>query len=630
MSTEAANLAAQTSARAPSRILAPAALVLAGALLFAVGFLVAYLIAHLPLTLVVALAFSALIPLAFQVLVEARVSRRAALLEAAATAGAHELTVRNGQLRLIGRLLDLLSRESRRSRIARAAIDFFIQEMDAVAAVYWKPNSDGEPEAASLGRSREPSAPGDLVPDEAQRVILARTAARISAPIVLVAGAGQPQPFDAASAPPAPSSLFLPLRGSEIGEGVMELVADGPWEPQRWEIMPALAAQVAAALERGRSYEEMRERADRDYVTGLYNHRFMQGYLQQLLATADSRGRSLALLLLDVDNFKHFNDAFGHSVGDRVLQIVADQLRLMADRVGAVGRFGGDEFIVTLPGHSKREAESFVQAFQDWLSNVGAPGGGHFPIRVSCGIAVFPYDAGRRQELLAVADARLYEAKRGNSARPVDRRRRGANGSPNLGVFGLLDRIVSSIDNVDHYTRAHCENTAEYAVMLSQEMGMSPSAQRTLRLAALLHDVGKIGIPDGILRKPGKLSPEEFAVIRHHVNIAGHLIVDIPNAEEVRILALHHHERWDGAGYPDGLKGEEIPYLARILAVADAFSALTLDRPHRRGLSHQEAYQELQRVAGTQLDPQLVKAFAPVLRRLVAGSARGDVAASVK
>lgn len=176
-------------------------------------------------------------------------------------------------------------------------------------------------------------------------------------------------------------------------------------------------------------------------------------------------------------------------------------------------------------------------------------------------------------------------------------------------MFGFLDGLVSCIDSKDHYTRAHCETTAEYAVMLAQQVGLSPSALRTLRLAALLHDVGKICIPDDILRKPGELTPEEFAVIKHHVSIAEELIVDVPNAHEVREIARHHHERFDGHGYPDGLQGEEIPFLARVLALADAFSAMTLDRPHRKGRPSDEAYAELQRFAGAQFDPKLVKPF---------------------
>jgi HD-GYP domain-containing protein (c-di-GMP phosphodiesterase class II) len=130
-----------------------------------------------------------------------------------------------------------------------------------------------------------------------------------------------------------------------------------------------------------------------------------------------------------------------------------------------------------------------------------------------------------------------------------------------------------------------------------------------LRLAALLHDVGKIGVPDHILRKPGPLSPQEFDIMKHQVNVATNLIVDVPNADEVRRLVKHHHERWDGRGYPDGLKGDEIPYLARILSVAEAFAAVTLDRPYRRGLSRAEACRELRAAAGSQLDPVLVAKF---------------------
>lgn len=288
----------------------------------------------------------------------------------------------------------------------------------------------------------------------------------------------------------------------------------------------------------------------------------------------------------------------------------------MTDRVGTVGRFGGDEFIVILPNHSRQEACTFAHAFQDWLANctLTTPGGRRISIPISWGLAVFPEDGDRRQELLAVADARLYEHKRPASHSGAHRRNH--RGRPGLGMFGFLEGLVASVDNKDHYTRAHCETTADYAVMLAQEIGLSPSAQRTLRLAALLHDVGKICIPDDILRKRGQLTPEEFTVIKHHVSIAEHLIVDVPDAEEVREVARHHHERFDGNGYPDGLRGEAIPRLARILAVADAFSAMTLDRPGRKGLPRRQAYAELHRVAGSQLDSHLVQAFGRALSAL--------------
>lgn len=529
-----------------------------------------------------------------------------------------ELARRAEQLRLLNRLSFILAQETRRHGLVRATMEFFVQEMGAGRAVFWQPNSQGEPQAPWVSSPEEDGADTPGLLPEVQRIILARTAARGSVPLIVRCGTDdqRPQPLNVADAPPDAFELYMPLGGSPR-EGTLEIYCGRErWERDRWELLAPLMVEFTGALRRARHYEEIREQADIDFVTGLFNHRFMQSYLQRLTAAESERGRSFAVLLMDIDNFKTFNDLYGHSTGDRVLQVVANQLKLMTDRVGTVGRFGGDEFIVVLPGHARAEANAFAQAFRDWLSSYAfkTATGQTLPILVSTGVAVLPEDGERRQELLAVADARLYRCKR-SGHRPGESGRRRADGTE-LGIFGLLDSLVTLVDNKDHYTRAHCESTAEYAITLAQEIGLSPSAQRTLRLAALLHDVGKICIPDDILRKPGEVTAEEFAVIKHHVSIAQHLIVDVPNAEEVGVIARHHHERYDGTGYPDRLKGEEIPFLARLLALADAFSAMTLDRPHRRGLSSAEAYAELQRVAGSQLDPELVKAFAPVLEAL--------------
>ena len=528
-----------------------------------------------------------------------------------------ELARRADQLHLLNRISLLLANETQRRGVARVGTEFLVREMDAGRAVFWHPDSEGEPQAPwlSFPQDGHPEAP-PLLP-EAQRIILARAAGRGTTPLILRGDSHdqRPQPLRIEDAPAQGFVLYIPLRGGSPREGVLEIYSGrGPWRPDRWELLALLATEFGGALQRARHYEEIREQADVDFVTGVFNHRFMQAYLQRLVTAEAARRRTFAVLLMDVDDFKTFNDTYGHSTGDRVLQVVAGQLKLMTDRVGIVGRFGGDEFIIVLPRHSREEACAFAQAFQDWLTNYSfkTPAAETTAIAVSWGLAVFPEDGGKRQELLAAADARLYQCKR-SGFQGIDRRRKHRGRDPALGVFGFLDSLVTSVDSKDHYTRAHCESTAEYAVMLAQEMGLSPSAQRIIRLAALLHDVGKICIPDDILRKPGKLTVEEFAVIKHHASIAEDLIVDVPNAGEVRKVARHHHERFDGSGYPDGLQGEEIPYPARILAVADAFSAMTLDRPHRKGLSRDEASAELQRVAGTQLDSHLVKAFGRAL-----------------
>jgi diguanylate cyclase (GGDEF)-like protein/putative nucleotidyltransferase with HDIG domain len=530
-----------------------------------------------------------------------------------------DLVSRAEKLRLLNRLSSVLPHETRRRDVARAAAEFFVREMGAGRAVIWQPDSEGEPQAPwiSFPRNGRSGAPA-LLP-EAQRIILARTAARGNAPLVVLSESPdqRPQPLRMATAPARGFTLYVPL-GCSPREALLEIYSGRQsWRAEQWELLAPLAAEFADALRRARHYEEIRERADIDFVTGLFNHRFVHVFMQRLISAEGARERGFAVLLMDVDNFKTFNDTYGHSVGDRILQVIADQLKLMTDQVGIVGRFGGDEFIVVLPGNSREEADAFGHAFQDWLTSYRfkTPSGQTVRIVVSAGLAVFPEDADRRQELLAVADARLYQSKRSGSRMGGLARRR-PDGDTGLGVFGLLGNLVSSVDKKDHYTRAHCETTAEYAVMLAQEIGLSPSAQRTLRLAALLHDVGKICIPDAILRKTGQLTPEEFAVIKHHVSIAENLIVDVPNAKEVREIARHHHERYDGSGYPDGLQGEEIPYLARILALADAFSAMSLDRPFRLSLPRDDAYAELQRVAGTQLDPDLVRDFGRVMAGL--------------
>jgi diguanylate cyclase (GGDEF)-like protein len=374
----------------------------------------------------------------------------------------------------------------------------------------------------------------------------------------------------------------------------------------------ALSMEIGIALERAQQYEEAREQADRDFLTGLYGHRALQAELQRALQASSRRGQPLAIVALDIDNFKLFNDTYGHSAGDQVLKMIAEQLAKVCQDKGLAGRFGIDDFMVILPKADREASFDFAQSIQGWLSekHFQVRGGERIPISVSCSVAVFPEDGQKRHELLAVADANLYESKSlgGKIIGQTESQKEKAE-LRKLGTFGMLESLVTSVDNKDHYTKVHSENVTEYAVMLAQELGYSEQVQKTLRIAGLVHDVGKICIPDRILRKPGPLTSGEYEIVKHHTVIAEHLLVDLPDLDQVRDAALNHHERFDGTGYPKALKGEQIPLLGRIMAVADAFSAMILDRPYRKGRTIREALSELQDCAGTQLDPELVKAF---------------------
>lgn len=591
------------------------AVLLAGVLVFGTGYLVAGDVSFLSREAVVGVGSAGAILIGLQMLAQLTLLARAERTEASAALSMRELDARREQLRLITRLTESLSRECGPRSVAATSADFIIEEMGSTSVTFWMLDGDGLP-ARLLVRSRPG---GDRRASEragCDRSILAVDAVRIGEPAFTAGDSAGLQRFNG-DPPRGPAfTLFVPVQGSERCQGVLEIETKaGAWQERQWDMVPALGTQVGIAFERARVYEEMQKRADLDFVSGAYNHRFVQAYLQNVIAAARRRGRGAAVVFMDIDDFKAFNDTLGHSAGDRALQTVANQLRLMTDRVGIVGRSGGDEFMVVLPYHDAAQTIAFIEAFQDWLS-ISAPAvGGMFRIKVSCGYAVFPDDADSSQELLVAADARLYQAKTLCGRRDLASRGSGnGTGERTLGVYGLLDSILHNIHEKDNYTRNHCEKTSEYAAALAQVLGLSASALRSLRLAALLHDVGKVGIPEAILCKPGPLSAEERDVVQHQINVATQLIVDVPNADEVRSVVRHHRERWDGAGYPDGLEAGSIPYLSRVLAVADAYAAITLDRPYSAALPPDAAYEELKRVSGTQLDPELVAAFRAVVR----------------
>ncbi|MFN8513343.1 MAG: GAF domain-containing protein [Thermomicrobiales bacterium] len=383
-----------------------------------------------------------------------------------------------------------------------------------------------------------------------------------------------------------------------------------------------LANQIAATLENARLYQEARTLAVTDPLTGLLNHRNMQERLDQEIARAARHGRSLAVVMIDLDNFKLFNDTYGHPAGDQILRATAAILRAEARDTDVIARYGGDEFCLILPETTHEGALALVERVQTHCRSIGIRAdtaqfaghrpGGTIPLRVSAGIAVYPRDAKDRHELVTRADGALYANKRGG--RPLAAPDHAAGEESGMALvsnasFGVIEGLVLAVDAKDHYTVAHSQVVADAAVLLARALQLPEHEVATLRTAGLLHDVGKVSIPDRILRKPGQLTEDEWQVMRQHVEFSELIIRGAPGLQEILEPVMHHHERWDGRGYPRGLAGEAVPLLGRIMIVADAYSAMTLDRPYRRGLSVSEALGQLRAGAGNQFDPGLVAIF---------------------
>jgi diguanylate cyclase (GGDEF)-like protein len=369
-----------------------------------------------------------------------------------------------------------------------------------------------------------------------------------------------------------------------------------------------LAAQAAAAIDRARLFDALQRRAETDGLTGLLNHRAAHEALDRELTVARGARTPLSVILVDLDDFKLFNDTHGHLLGDRILIEVAAALRGCARPGDLAARYGGDEFLLILPGATATAAATIGERLLQRISGTTVVADGlDLPIRCSVGAATFPHDGRSRQDLIGRADAAMYAAKDlgGGSIGEAGKGTRTLEPT----AFGALSGLVRAVDRKDRYTKDHSDMVRDYAVVFGRALGLPLEKIEALDVAGQLHDVGKIAVPDLILRKPGQLDPDEEATMRQHVVFGELMIKGVPYLDDVLAGVAHHHERWDGGGYPYGKSGPEIPLLGRILALADAYAAMTHDRPYRKGRSRQQAVAELRSGAGTQFDPDLVEPF---------------------
>jgi diguanylate cyclase (GGDEF)-like protein len=348
-----------------------------------------------------------------------------------------------------------------------------------------------------------------------------------------------------------------------------------------------------------------------DPLTGLGNHRSFHERLQRELVAAEEKGSPLALCLVDFDNLKAVNDRYGHPVGDLVLGQVASRLR----QGGESFRLGGDEFAVLLPGQDDRQATSVARSIVERIARLDLEGVG--TVTVSAGVATYPTQGSSRDELIRLADTALYRAKKDGKNRvrayaaesPLDADLDRLAETPNTAArFRAAASLARAVDERDAFGGSHSQRVGDYSARIATRLGADEPMVELTRLAGNLHDLGKLAIPEEILRKPSTLSDAERLVLERHPQIGARMLESL-GVEPVAEWVLNHHERWDGEGYPNRLAGDQIPLAARIIFVADAYDAMTSEHSYGERLTEQEALAELERFAGTQFDPAVVKAL---------------------
>ncbi|MBR1424060.1 diguanylate cyclase [bacterium] len=393
--------------------------------------------------------------------------------------------------------------------------------------------------------------------------------------------------------------------------------------------------------------EKTNKYANTDTLTSLYNHRGFQEILAKELTRAKENQSPLSVVMFDVNNITKINRELGHAKGDEVIKIIADKVKQNIKNTDSAGRYGGDEIAVIMPDTNTRDAKYMAEYITYCLSCCFVDDVG--PVKVSVGVATYPDSAHDQEKLLVLAEQAMFISqakgyKEGmsaivssqdfnfwddiaiNSFAEILAKRHFENGINfedelvkklnnadiinHNNLMEIVTSLAGAIDAKDPYTKGHSTSVSRYSEALARAINMPEAEVERIKIGAMLHDVGKIGIPENVLKKPGKLDDEEWQVMKQHPTIGVEKVLS-PNEmlHEFIPIVKYHHERLDGKGYPEGLKGEEIPLEARIVSVADAYHALVSDRPYRKGMPIEKACAILQEGAGVQWDSDLVRQF---------------------
>lgn len=419
--------------------------------------------------------------------------------------------------------------------------------------------------------------------------------------------------------------LFCPVKSKGNLIGILALSRKHPggsYSADDMDLLMTLASEAGVVIENAQLYGRARERAHTDELTGLFNHRYFHERIDEEISRCSRFGDIFSLVFVDLDLFKAYNDIYGHLAGDDMLKQIGSYIKSSVRSIDMAFRYGGDEFTVILPQASLEDAQKVAERIRKRIEvEMDSKGA---PLTCSFGIASWPTDGVMREEILQAADAALYNAKQmgrnriclASEVTPSETLAVGMKMEGEPGILSTIYALAATVDAKDHYTYGHSKKVAKYATEIAEALGYSQERIATLRAAALLHDIGKIGVSDRVLMKSGSLSSEDWEPIRAHPKLGVAILKHVESLSGCLAAIQYHHERYDGSGYPAGLKGENIPLDARILAVADSYDAMTSLRPYRQGrFTHEQAVEELKRCSGTQFDPKIVEVFVSISER---------------